>query len=108
MRLLYFLDTSIGRFRLIGLLEGVSLVVLLFIAVPIKYINGNPLWVKTIGPIHGAFFILYAIMSFQIASEQNWKFSQTTWKVLLSSFLPFGTFYIDHVLLKNIEPEKKD
>lgn len=108
MQLSSFFSTSIGRFRLVGLFEGLSLLALLFIAVPIKYIKGDPTMVKNIGPIHGALFLLFVIMSFQIASEQNWKFSKTTWKVILSSFLPFGTFYIDHVLLRHIKPEDKN
>lgn len=96
-------NTSIGRFRLVGLLEGISLLILLFVAMPIKYVGHNPYWVKTIGPIHGALFLLFVIMSFQIAAEYGWKFKDTTWKILLSSFLPFGTFYMDHTFLKNLE-----
>lgn len=105
--LLHFFNTSIGRYRLVGFLEGFSLLVLLFIAVPIKYIKGDPTWVKNIGPVHGAFFLLFVIMSFQMASEQNWAFRKTTFKVILSSFLPFGTFYIDHVLLRHLQSNEK-
>lgn len=105
--ILHFFTTSLGRYRLVGLLEGLSLLVLLFIAVPIKYIKGDPSWVKNIGPVHGAFFLLFVLMSFQMASEQNWTFRKTTLKVILSSFLPFGTFYIDHILLRHIKSEEE-
>ncbi|RYF49924.1 MAG: DUF3817 domain-containing protein, partial [Cytophagaceae bacterium] len=51
------LNSSIGRLRVIGFLEGVSLIALLGIAVPLKYAFGNPTLVKMIGPVHGVLFL---------------------------------------------------
>ena len=98
-----FILTPIGRFRLIAFFEGISLIVLFFIAVPLKYITHNPYWVKTIGPIHGVLFIVFVIQCYQLSNDLNWKFKEITWKVLLSSFLPFGTFYIDHTILRHLQ-----
>jgi integral membrane protein len=97
------LKTNTGRFRILAFLEGVSLIALLFIGVPLKYMSGNPALVKSIGPVHGLLFLLYVAYAFSLAAEHQWKFTQTTWKVLLASFIPFGTFYIDHAILKKIE-----
>jgi len=93
------LKTPIGRFRIIGFLEGISLLVLLGIAMPVKYILGNPSLVQTVGLVHGLLFILYALFTISMRSEYNWKMG-TTAKVLLASVIPFGTFYIDGKVLK--------
>lgn len=99
------LKTSIGRLRLVALLEGISLIVLVGVGVPLKYALGNPIGSEVIGPIHGVLFILYVILTFNVASEYGWKFFRTTWKVLIASFIPFGTFYIDSKILKKMQPK---
>ena len=94
-----FLKSEIGRLRLLAFLEGTSLVFLLFIAVPLKYYFEKDI-VKFIGPAHGILFILYVIKVIQFGIENNWKFTKTTWKVLIACIIPFGTFYIDYQVLK--------
>ena len=91
--------SAIGRLRIIGFFEGISLIVLLFIAVPIKYIYNDPSWVKTMGPIHGGLFLLFVINSVSVAIQQKWH-TKITLKVLLSCIIPLGTFYVDHFILK--------
>lgn len=98
----HLLNSKVGRLRIIGFLEGISLLVLVFIAVPMKYYFGNPSWSKTIGPIHGAIFLLFLFNTLSVGIEQNWKFKTTTWKVLLACFIPFGTFYIDNKILSKL------
>ena len=99
-----FILTSIGRLRLIGFLEGVSLLVLVFIAVPAKYIYHNPSLVRSMGPVHGMLFLLFIFNALRAGVEQGWKFSTTTWKVLLACIIPFGTFYIDRQILSKAIP----
>ena len=94
--------TKTGRLRIIGFLEGISLLVLIFIAVPLKYIFHNPAGTEAIGPIHGALFLLFVFNALSVGVEQHWKFSTTTWKVLLACIVPFGTFYIDRKILSKI------
>jgi integral membrane protein len=91
--------TNIGRLRIIGFLEGVSLLVLLFVATPLKHYYSNPTLVKILGPIHGALFLLYIFNTISVGIDRKWKFKDTTWKVLLACLVPFGTFYIDHKIL---------
>ncbi|GAB4051433.1 hypothetical protein GCM10028810_49460 [Spirosoma litoris] len=99
-----FLTTNIGRLRLIGLLEGISLLVLIGIAVPAKHLLGDPTLVKAIGPVHGVLFLLFVFNTLSVGVEYRWKFKTTTWKVLLACMVPFGTFYIDKKILSKIEP----
>ncbi|WP_291914928.1 DUF3817 domain-containing protein [Chitinophaga sp. CB10] len=99
--------TSIGRLRILAILEGISLLVLVFIAVPLKHFWDVPSLSKSLGPIHGALFLLFAFNALRVGVEQNWKFKETTWKVLVACFVPFGTFYIDYKILRNIPTDEK-
>lgn len=94
--------TKIGRLRIIGFLEGMSLLTLIFIAMPMKYFFENPSWAKTIGPIHGALFLLFLFNALSVGVEQQWKFRETTLKVLLACIIPFGTFIIDYKILRKL------
>ncbi len=96
------LKTGIGRLRIIAILEGISLLTLVFIAVPMKHMMDNPAFVKVIGPVHGALFLLFLFNTLSVGVEQNWKFKETTWKVLLACMIPFGTFYIDWKILSRL------
>ena len=81
-------------FRIVAFLEGVSYILLLFIATPIKYIVGNPEFVKLLGMPHGILFILYIILAFLIKGDMKWSTKIFSF-VLLASIIPFGTFYIE-------------
>ncbi|HWV28680.1 MAG TPA: DUF3817 domain-containing protein [Dyadobacter sp.] len=97
--MLQLFKTPIGRLRILGFFEGISLILLVFIAVPLKYWGGEPLLVKVIGPIHGLLFTLFVLATLSAAVTYSWKFSEISWKVLLACMIPFGTFYIDKYLL---------
>ncbi len=94
--------TPLGRLRLLSYLEGISLLILVFIAVPLKYWGQQPMLVKALGPIHGMLFLWFVISTLSVGVERHWRFRQTTWKVLLACLIPFGTFYIDRHILKPI------
>jgi integral membrane protein len=96
------LTTRAGRLRLLAFLEGSSLLLLLLVAVPAKHVWGNPLPVRYCGLLHGLLFLLFAFNALSVGVEQGWRFRQTTWKVLLACFIPFGTFYIDRKILRTI------
>ena len=87
-------------FRIVAFLEGVSYVLLLFVAVPIKYWGGDEQWVKLLGMPHGILFVTYIIFAFLIKENENWGIKDLG-IVLLASILPFGTFYVDWRYLKN-------
>lgn len=86
-------------FRITALLEGLSYILLLFVATPIKYITGDPQYVKLLGMPHGILFILYIILAFLIKSDMKWN-TKTFGIVLIASLIPFGTFYVDRKYLK--------
>lgn len=80
-------------------LEGVSLLILVFIGVPLKYMLDLPIVNQVVGPVHGMFFIVYVLITISVAGDFSWKFFSTTLKVLVASFIPFGTFYVDNKIL---------
>jgi integral membrane protein len=96
------LKNSFGRYRALGFLEGGSLLVLMGIAMPVKYILGNPILVKYIGMLHGLLFLLYVIETVRHSLERKWSFSKMTIWLLIGSFVPFGTFIADYKLLRNL------
>jgi integral membrane protein len=86
-------------FKIVALLEGTSLLLLLLIAMPLKYIFHEPILVKTVGMAHGLLFIGYIFMAIMLKMEQNWSFK----KFLIigaASVIPFGTFYVERKYLK--------
>lgn len=93
------LSTLIGRLRVVGLVEGISFLLLLFIAMPLKYLWGMPQAVRVVGSIHGALFILFLYYIMQAYAEKNWS-KRELMLALLSSVIPFGTFYADKHLFK--------
>jgi len=88
-----------NTFRVISILEGLSYIILLFIAVPIKYLGNDESYVKMFGMPHGLLFVAYIVLAYLIKDDLEWN-SQTFWSVLVASVIPFGTFYIDKRYLR--------
>ena len=86
-------------FRLITLLEGLSYIFLLFIAVPIKYWAGDDAYVKLLGMPHGVLFMLYLVLAFLLKENYQWN-RRDMLIVCLASIIPFGTFYADKKYLR--------
>ena len=93
------LNTSIGRLRMLRIIEGISLLVLLFIAMPLKYMAGKPEAVKIVGWMHGLLFILFMIAVLVVSFQRKWKFVKLL-LAFLAAFFPFGTFIFDAQLRK--------
>ena len=86
--------TPIGRLRLIGLLEGLSFIVLLFVAMPLKYLWGLPGSVRVVGMIHGVLFIIFCGLLLNAKEAAGWNIKQAG-RILFAALLPFGPFVID-------------
>ena len=94
--------TSISRLRTIGLIEGISFLVLLGVAMPLKYFAGLPQAVTVVGWLHGLLFITFCIALSQAHQEAKWTFWRSG-AVLIAALLPFGPFVIDGRLRKEDE-----
>lgn len=90
----------ITLFRIIAFLEGTSYLLLLFVGVPFKYLNGNDYVVKLLGMPHGLLFVAYIFLAIYLGLNQDWSFRKKL-IVLASSVIPFGTFYVEFKYLRN-------
>jgi integral membrane protein len=100
-QLMFNLKTLSGWFRLIADLEGVSFLVLLLIAMPLKYIWDKPWMVQKVGMAHGVLFIAYVAFVFVVRSEFGWNLRKTA-LALVASFVPFGTFWVNANLVPRV------
>lgn len=87
-------------FRIVSFLEGVSYLLLLFIATPIKYFGDDPSYVKMLGMPHGILFMVYVVLAIMLRAPEKWN-NRVFGIVLVASVLPFGTFYVDKKYLQN-------
>jgi len=91
---------SLTRLRLTGFAEAVSWILLLFIAMPMKYFFHMPQVVKVVGWLHGMLFILYVLQLLFQTITQKWPFKKFAIGCLFA-FLPFGTLVFD----KQLKPD---
>lgn len=94
-------QTPIGRLRLIGFIEGISFLLLLFIAMPLKYFAGLPEAVKYTGMFHGVFFIFYCFALLDVKMTHKWSISKSL-IAFAASIIPFGPFIFDARLRKEV------
>ena len=85
-------------FKKVAWLEGISLLLLLFFAMPMKYWAGNEIYVKTIGMAHGVLFVLYIVLAIIMKFTQKWSMKKFL-LICLASIIPFGTFYVEKKIL---------
>lgn len=88
---------SIKRFRQLGIIEGYSYLILLFIAMPLKYWAGFPIAVKIVGMTHGVLFIIFVIYLVAAWQKARWSFYESI-LFFIASLIPFGTFYTDKLV----------
>lgn len=93
------LKSLMGQLRIIAFLEGLSLVILLFVAMPLKYMADMPMMVRVVGMAHGLLFIAYVIYVILAKGEFKWTIGKTLLALVLS-IIPFGTFWADWKLFR--------
>ena len=97
MRMKELLLTGLGRLRLVAFLEGVSFLVLLLVAMPLKYLAGQPQVIRPVGMAHGLLFVLYVLLLVQQGIEHRWSLG----KMVMgfgASLVPLGTCWADRKL----------
>lgn len=88
------LRTPVGRFRAIALVEGVSYLLLLGVAMPLKYFAGFPGAVVAVGWVHGMLFVLYLVALAEVSFKRRWRLVRIL-GAFVASLVPFGTFVLD-------------
>jgi integral membrane protein len=92
---------TIGRLRVIGFIEGWSYLILLFIAMPLKYFAELPQAVSIVGMLHGVLFVLFILAALHTAFVKRWSFLRLM-GAGLASIIPFGTFVLDKKLQREM------
>lgn len=92
-------------FRKVAFAEGISFLVLLLIAMPLKYWAGFPLAVTIVGGLHGILFVAFIVLAWEVKQKhkRNWAW---LFKAGLASILPFGTIYMEKYWKKEEEASK--
>ncbi len=93
------LKTRLGWLRITAFLEGMSFLILLGIAMPLKYIWGMPEWVRAVGAAHGMLFVSFVLLVAWNHAEDDWPYRKT-FLALIASIIPFGTFWADAKLFR--------
>ena len=93
------LSDTLGRLRVTGLLEGLSFIILLAIAMPLKYLAGKPEMVSIVGMAHGVLFVAYIMLTLLAKFKYPWSWKKVG-LLWVASVVPFGTFYADYKILR--------
>lgn len=86
-------------FLTIAFWEGISLLILLGVAMPFKYLLSEPILVQYVGWAHGVLFVLYMLLLLNVWIKESWKLDFVT-IAALASLIPFGTFYLEKQVRK--------
>ncbi|MBC6492019.1 DUF3817 domain-containing protein [Flavihumibacter stibioxidans] len=92
-------QSTLEMFRKVGVAEGISFLLLLGIAMPLKYMAGIPQAVTYIGWAHGVLFVWYCYLVIMAGQEDNWKFGKI-FLAFLAALLPLGPFLFHRWFLK--------
>lgn len=91
----------LNMFRIVSLVEGLSFLVLLLIAMPLKYQFGMPEAVSVVGMTHGMLFMAYVALTFMVGPRQGWS-DKFQFLVVLVGMLPLGCFWLERRLKKEV------
>ncbi|MGB0257279.1 MAG: DUF3817 domain-containing protein [Coraliomargarita sp.] len=94
-------DSTLNRLRSIGTWEAISYILLLGIAMPLKYIGGNDVLIRPIGMAHGILWMAYVGLAILGQVDYKWPLKTTIW-LFVASLLPFGPFVADAKLLQKV------
>ena len=97
------MNKKLSWLRRAGLAEGISFLVLLLIAMPLKYFLNEPMAVKIVGWLHGILFMLFISLAWNYKNEHD---KNLKWLALAfaAALVPIGTFLFDRKLKKEEHP----
>jgi integral membrane protein len=88
--------------RTVGMIEGISFLILLCIAMPLKYSYGQPEMVRYVGSIHGVLTIVYVYLLLKLTAQLKWSL-KTAALAFIASLLPLGMLYAEFKIFRNAE-----
>jgi integral membrane protein len=85
------MTAALTRFRIIAYVVGVFLLILAFVAMPLKYLADSPTLVSIVGPVHGFLYMVYLVVAFDLAVRAKWSLTRSV-LVLLAGTVPIMSF----------------
>jgi integral membrane protein len=85
---------ALTRYRVIAYIVGVMLLLLLFVAMPLKYLADDPSAMDIIGPMHGFLYVVYLLATFDLFRRVRWSFTRLV-LIALAGTIPFLSFYAE-------------
>jgi integral membrane protein len=101
------LSGSLTRFRVMAYVVGVLLLVLVVVAMPLKYFADRPALVAIVGPIHGFLYMVYLVTAFDLAVRARWPFVRTV-LVLLAGTIPAMSFVAERKAVGWVRTAERD
>lgn len=96
---------ALARYRVLAYLVGVGLVVLVFVAMPLRYLGGNPSVSQVVSPIHGFLYMAYLVVALDLAVRCQWPVLRTV-GVLLAGTVPFLSFVVERRVTRRVRAEQ--
>ena len=93
---------ALQRYRVIANVVGVVLVVFLLVAVPLRYLGGEPRLSETISPIHGFLYVVYLAATVDLARRAGWSVLRTL-LVALAGTVPFLSFVVERRMTHDVQ-----
>ncbi len=95
------MKSALTRYRVMAYVVGVLLVVLTLVAMPLKYLADQPALVAIIGPMHGFLYMVYLLVSLDLATRSRWPIRYTL-LVMLAGTVPFLSFVAEHKVTRRV------
>jgi integral membrane protein len=92
------------RYRVMAWATGVLLLVLVLVAMPMKYLGDDPELVEVVGPVHGWLYLLYLIAAFMLAYQRRWGLGRSV-LVLLAGTVPFASFVAERAVVAEVRSD---
>ncbi|AOS64354.1 DUF3817 domain-containing protein [Actinoalloteichus hymeniacidonis] len=89
------------RYRVISYVVGVMLVALVLVAMPVRWLTGDPFLVALIGPLHGFLYMVYLLFCFDLSLKAKWSIKATI-LTLLAGTVPFLSFVAEHIVTRKV------
>ena len=102
---MWIVHGALTRYRIIAWTVGVVLLVLVLVAMPIKYIGGNATPVALVGPIHGFLFMVYVVLTFDLGRRARWPLGRMV-LVMLAGTIPFLSFWAERKVSRSWVPDR--
>jgi integral membrane protein len=92
--------TALRRFQFSAYVVGIGLLILVFVAMPLKYFADEPLVVQVVSPIHGLLFILYLLSTLELSARSRWPVRRTA-LIMLAGTIPFLSFIVERRVVRD-------